>query len=145
MLLLGTVFYVKIRLNYNISIEYRTKFRYRSVSNKTWYQTSTNYITLHYITLHYITLHYITLHYITLHYITLHYITTCRVIIIVSLHCNSSCYYYCIITGSMVDQRIVSCLTSQIRAEWIEFLRQQAKLGPTRRISVKPQSLQVCF
>ena len=41
-LLLGTVFYVKIRLNYNVSIEYRTKFRYRSVSNKTWYRTSTS-------------------------------------------------------------------------------------------------------
>ena len=40
-LLLGTVFYVKIRLNYNVSIEYQTKFRYRSVSNKTWYRTST--------------------------------------------------------------------------------------------------------
>ena len=45
-LLLGTVFYVKIRLNYNVSIEYRTKFRYRSVSNKTWYRTSTSSYTL---------------------------------------------------------------------------------------------------
>jgi hypothetical protein len=45
-LLLGTVFYVKIRLNYNVSIEYRTKFRYRSVSNKTWYRTSTSHNSL---------------------------------------------------------------------------------------------------
>ncbi|KAI0224093.1 Rho guanine nucleotide exchange factor 7 [Lamellibrachia satsuma] len=49
------------------------------------------------------------------------------------------------LSGSMVDQRIVSCATSQAQAEWVELLRQQAKLGPTRRISVKPQSLQVCF